>query len=59
MSRGEGMKKQGVTPSVVDRCRNPAALEKIFQKVLKNLLTNPLKYAIIYIPRRQGSKPLW
>jgi hypothetical protein len=39
MSRGEGMKKQGVTPSVVDRCRNPAALEKIFQKLLKNLLT--------------------
>jgi hypothetical protein len=41
------MKKQGVTPSVVDRCRNPAALEKIFQKVLKNLLTNHSQCGII------------
>ena len=37
VSRGEGMKKQGVKPSVVDRCRNPAALEKKCKKPLDKL----------------------
>jgi hypothetical protein len=34
LSRGEGMKKQGVKPSVADRCRNPAVLEKKCKKPL-------------------------
>jgi hypothetical protein len=45
LSRGEGMKKQGVKPSVADRCRNPAALEKN----VKNPLTNSTGCAIIKV----------